>query len=138
MRVSVRLSESESDLADASSFAALLCLNKGCLDDTLVGGIGSWFTRGSQGMLFDPVFLQQFLKSFEGKEKLDNPDMELTYYCTWHPGDCLMAKPSVIQHLGLASAIFGDLRSNTRFHHAKGVPLTQGTIVNNTGSVFQV
>ena len=96
--------------------------------------MGSWFNRGSQGVLLDPVFLQRFLRSLEGKREIENGDMEMGYYCVWHPGDCFLAKPSLVQHLGLSSALFGDLKSNSRYHHAKGIPLTQGTIIRNTGA----
>ncbi|UPR01184.1 hypothetical protein HOP50_06g45050 [Chloropicon primus] len=109
---------------------------KGCLEDTLVGGVGTWFNRGSQSMLFGPGFLERFLKNAESKKEVENGDMEIGYFCVWHPKDCFMTRVSLVQHLGLSSFLFGNGKSNSRFHHAQGIPLAVGTIVNNTAAAL--
>jgi hypothetical protein len=93
----------------------------GC-DTTL--GITEW---GTQGYLFSPKFIEQMSDTLRVKRRrgfgISPTDVELINYCNITVDECFTVKTSIVQHTGLSSSLFNNLKGkNKKYHTAADLP----------------
>jgi hypothetical protein len=97
---------------------------------------GGW-SWGAQGLLFSPAAVpglrSWFYESLTGRQSVIGlQDMVILEFVKNYPRvKTYTSVPSLVQHVGARSAIFGD--SNTRFHYAPDFPYEVAWMVDDPG-----